>query len=341
MRGVKVSGTLLLAAGLGWMDLAGAQPPSPPKDVPPPKAKEVVRWDSMSLDEMLTVALQDNADLRVAEAKVRDAQVERDRLRLQVVNKVRTQKAAIEAQRDMVKVTQNVYDMFTKLSATKVSSDFERLQVQKSLAEAKAKLAEVEAELPYLLGQASDSKSADASGDFCPRLAPGGMKTQDCMACHTTANPAGSPKGLPRGQAGPASGGTGVKTPPIPQVVFDRLRAALDKTVTIEKQVDNASIADILDFMQDKTETAGLISIRIAFGSDQPPVVRLSTGSLPWGAWFQMMEDSSPELIFLVRDYGILATTRGGLRGRNLPPGTLTVNEFWKIYGKPAAPYMN
>src|SRR5438105_2636324 len=117
MRGVKASGTLLLAAGLGWMGLAGAQPPTPPKDVPPPRAKEAVRWDSMSLDEMLAIALQNNADLRVAEAKIRDAQVERDRLRLQVVNKVRTQKAAIEAQRDVVKATQNMYDMFTKLGA--------------------------------------------------------------------------------------------------------------------------------------------------------------------------------------------------------------------------------
>lgn len=336
MRTIAVSGTLMLAAGLGWIGLAGAQAPTPPKeDKAPPKAKEATRLDSMSLDEMLAVALQNNADLRVAEAKIRDAQAERDRLRLQVVNRIRSQKAAVETQRDVVMAVQKMCDMFANLRRSGTASDMESLQVQKTLAEAKAKLAEVEAELPNLLGQAADGKSAEASGDSCPRFAHAGTKTQDCMACHT-ANRNRFLVGAWLAPVNPATGRASTPAPPIRQEMADKLRAVLDKPVSIEV-VKNVPLADVLDLIQEKLGADERVPVRTVLGGEKCPL-SLPRWTLPLGAWLQMIEDEIPEVVFLVRDYGILGTVKTDVRGSNLPPGAMTVTEFWKTYGKPAAP---
>ena len=52
------------------------------------------------------------------------------------------------------------------------------------------------------------------------------------------------------------------------------------------------------------------------------------TGELPVGAWLQMFEDSVPDLRMVVREYGILVTTKD-----RVPQGALTVQDFWNAQG--------
>src|SRR6516164_866853 len=77
------------------------KPVSPPaKEAPAqPKAEKPV---VPTLEEMLTRALKDNPDVRVAEAKVREAEAELNRTRLQVTQKVIAVHKALEAQKGLV-----------------------------------------------------------------------------------------------------------------------------------------------------------------------------------------------------------------------------------------------
>src|SRR5437660_1001046 len=86
--------TLAVAAILGGVGLlfgqggksADQNPPKPDKE-PPPKTK---------VDEMIQQALHNNADIRVAEAKVAEAEAELNRTRQLVVQKIVLHNASVE-----------------------------------------------------------------------------------------------------------------------------------------------------------------------------------------------------------------------------------------------------
>src|SRR6266851_3115371 len=80
------------------------KPANPPTDKP---AKTV---EQMSLDELLTLALKNNPDLRVADAKVREAEAELNRVRLQVTQKLVTLRNSIQAATSTVKEAQTRLD---------------------------------------------------------------------------------------------------------------------------------------------------------------------------------------------------------------------------------------
>src|SRR5207253_323758 len=97
---------------------AAQQPPSnePPKDEPviavldgPDKDKVPleVKLDKeatpKTLDEMLAIAMKENADIRVAEAKVREAEEEMRRARVTVSQKIVAAYHAIQVEQAVVK----------------------------------------------------------------------------------------------------------------------------------------------------------------------------------------------------------------------------------------------
>lgn len=106
-----------------------------------------------TLEEMLNKALKDNPDIRVAEAKVREAEAELNRTRLQVTQKVLTIHHSRESQKALIKVAEEDLQRVQKLEASKAVSQEDVKQAQQRLSAEKAKLAEIEAEMPYLLGQ--------------------------------------------------------------------------------------------------------------------------------------------------------------------------------------------
>src|SRR5262249_19275307 len=106
-----------------------------------------------TLEEMLNKALKDNPDIRVAEAKVREAEAELNRTRLQVTQKVLAFHHARESQKALIKVAEEDLQRVQKLEANKVVPQEEVKEAQQRLSAAKAKLAEIEGEMPCLLGQ--------------------------------------------------------------------------------------------------------------------------------------------------------------------------------------------
>jgi hypothetical protein len=106
-----------------------------------------------TLEEMLQKALKDNPDIRVAEAKVREADAELNRTRLQVTQKVLAFHHSRESQKAIIKVAEEDLQRIQKLEASKAVSQEDVKQAQQRLSSSKAKLAEIEAEMPYLLGQ--------------------------------------------------------------------------------------------------------------------------------------------------------------------------------------------
>jgi hypothetical protein len=106
-----------------------------------------------TLEEMLTNALKDNPDIRVAEAKVREAEAELNRTRLQVTQKVLAFRFSRESQKAVIKFAEENMQRMQKLKQTNAISQEDFKVAEQNLAAAKAKLAEIEAEMPYLLGQ--------------------------------------------------------------------------------------------------------------------------------------------------------------------------------------------
>ena len=80
-----------------------------PSQAKPGKAAEP------TLEEMLNKALKDNPDIRVAEAKVREAEAELNRTRLQVTQKVLTFHHSRESQKALIKVAEEDLQRIQKL----------------------------------------------------------------------------------------------------------------------------------------------------------------------------------------------------------------------------------
>ena len=126
----------------------------------------------MSLQEMLAISLKRNPDVRAAEANLRVAEAELDRVRLQSVQKLIAFREKWQSQVSAVRVAELEWNEMVRLrelakSGTIASKAVQRAEiVQENLAAARMKLSEAEAELPFLLGEApgqaagpSDSKS--------------------------------------------------------------------------------------------------------------------------------------------------------------------------------------
>src|SRR5439155_11675590 len=89
---------------------AGDKKPSePPK---PPAAPE-----KLTLEELLNRALKDNPDVRVGEAKLREAEAELSRTRLQVAQKVIAAQAALDAARKTVEAAEDKYKRLAAMGA--------------------------------------------------------------------------------------------------------------------------------------------------------------------------------------------------------------------------------
>src|SRR5262249_48929868 len=119
-----------------------------------------------TLEEMLNKALKDNPDIRVAEAKMREADAELNRTRLQVTQKVLIFHHSRESQKAIVKVAEDNLTRVRKLNASAAVSAEDVKEAEQRLSASKAKLAEIEAEMPCLLGQ--QQRLAVSSVAFSP-----------------------------------------------------------------------------------------------------------------------------------------------------------------------------
>jgi hypothetical protein len=312
---------LALSAFLLGSTVFGQQSTQPkPEDAP--KEKKPTQ-----LEEWLGEALRSNPDVRVAEAKFREAEAELNRARMLALQKVVAAQHNIEAATNVVKTAeasvrlseaklaeaQTRLDRMMKLLKTGAVSAEEIDQARASVLQAqadleiakanlqaaKADVARVQAQMPYLLGKAPANSDAQDRVRERDRL----LYARELMAAQEALGTS-----LLKHDA-PVSAPQGATT--------DKLCKALDKPVSLD--FHEAALADILEHL---TELSGVSVVNSATGLPNGKIRLKFTGPVPLGAVFQALEDTAG-IQFAVRDYGILVVNK-------VPAGMMSLRTFWK-----------
>jgi hypothetical protein len=294
-----------------------AQPPAVEKGKAPATSqpKAPAKTDLNSLEALIADALKSHPDLRVAEAKVRDAEAALNQTRFQIIRQVTTAYTAAQEAKSTLKAAELLMDYHTRLrekSATTVSE----LELQKARLEverARSEVAKHESELNLLVGRAKAQQGATVFWELAGRemaFGSDGRWLATGMADGTVQlwDPA-TGKAISSGATGNAAWGDShyvAKVPP--GTMSERIRAALAKPIRIEGGKQAMPLTEAIEMLQKKGGAD--IPIRVLPTVPRANTVELMAGELPLSAWLQMIEDSIPELRFVVREYGILATTR-------------------------------
>jgi hypothetical protein len=296
------------AAGVLGLLLAGAAPgqqSAPGQSSPPPA--EPAPAKPARLEEMLAQALRSNPDVRVAAAKVGEAEAELNRVRLQVVQKVVQAYQAVEAAQAMADLRAKEFQRLKQLADQGTVSAEILSEKENQLAAAKAALAAAEADLRYLLGKqpagTRHTVGRALNQNFLEELAdPDGTVRQWLYVPNVRRQAAAE---------GPAT---------------DKIRKALDRHVSIH--LKDAPIKKLLETL---IEAVPDVHIQV------PPLeehrntkVSVQWDSISVAAVLQLVEDLQTGYRFVVRDYGLLLA-----REDHLPPGAPLLHEFRK--DRPAA----
>jgi hypothetical protein len=273
-----------------------------------------------TLEEMLNKALKDNPDIRVAEAKVREADAELNRTRLQVTQKVLAFHYSRESQRAVIKFAEENMTRIRKLNSTAAISQEDVKAAEQQLTAAKAKLAEIEAEMPYLLGQQHQMKVSSVA------FSPDGQMLATTGADGTTKvwdAATGQQILVPFNVTPPARSSTVNSitfASPETGTIAQKLRKALETPVTLDYK--DKSLAEIFEDLEKKVPG---ISFHAPAGRDIPMSLK---GRYPLKAALELIEDTygasegtkwmKIRFTFVVRDYGLLFCPED-----KIPPGAL------------------
>jgi hypothetical protein len=292
---------------------------------PPPKDPDADKKPSQ-LEEMLARAMRDNPDVRVAEAKLREAEAELNRARLTAVQKivalqrgseqaqaaVAAAEARYKASQAMLEAAERDHERAIKLlerkQVTKEVVDATRLKVEQDranletakaeLQSSKAALAKVQAELPYLLGK-------QPRGDAGPEAV---LREMDALL----------QRQMYAIQIERAHAAWRLAARQLHGDMADKVRKALDAPVKVQFQ--EHTLEDILEYLQRVAEVPFLDHTPAELRK-QPQTLRLSQ-PVPLGAALQALEDHFG-VRFAVREYGILVADK-------LPPDMVPLHTFWK-----------
>ncbi|HZU38659.1 MAG TPA: TolC family protein [Gemmataceae bacterium] len=298
-------GGLLLVGGVAWaQQQPKAQSTAPEKKAPPAETK---KGEIPPLDQMLAKALRNNPDIRVAEAKVREAEANLNQTRLQVAQKAVQLHHDLESARALVAATAESAAQLQQQSKMGTVPLSVASKAQADLIAAKAKLASLEAEVPYLMGtqplKAHGVAFADLDNDVRLDLA-----VVDMGGGRFARVPEANLRSVVRNDLAPVPTGS----------VPEQIRKALDTPAGGEFQ--NMDLGNLLDTLGDKTGVAFVFR-----GDARSNGVNLRVNpKTPLGAVLQAIEDTT-QVGFLVRDYGILVVP-----AESIPPGAVTLRDFWK-----------
>jgi len=103
----------------------------------------------------------------------------------------------------------------------------------------------------------------------------------------------------------------------------ERVRQLLDKEVEWEVSVGQVSdaVRKLLELVKSD------VPMRNMFLRAAPTNTLFELkGKMPVGAWLQAIEDSDPDAVIVVREYGLLVTNKD-----RVPAGAIGVSELWKM----------
>jgi hypothetical protein len=312
-----------LLAALLFAGLPGShgQQPSATNPLPKDKGKEAASAEKPSLEDLLAQALKDNPDIRVAEAKVNQAEAELNRTRLQVMQKVATFYSTRFAAQAKVTRAEKDLERVRRLLATSAISQEDYRATEQALIVAKADLEVIEAELPALLGKPPQTK---ASQENTAQVQGTNQLATKYLSLHLEQPHSSTALSLLalteayRQQAAAQA---------VPATVAEKLRKTLDMPIKVDFK--DTPLDRVLDYLQERTG----ITIRY-------PALRMwKTGTitlkfaepLSLRAVLQALEDELPpigeagSLRFVVRDYGLLMVPTA-----SAPPGALFLDQFYR-----------
>ncbi len=281
-----------------------------------------------SLEEMLDKALRNNPDIRAAEAKVRaaeakvqDAEAECNRVRQQVIAKIVGLRNDIELAQKMLRHAQEI--AANEASALPATTRTAVLMAAAKVDTQKAELAKLEADLKAVLGSYAQIKSGAISGSSQGFSSSYDFGTRFTVPMLTGSSITTLPGQMPTLITGTLSTPSGIVTfvdsGTVQTPMAERIKAALEKSVQLNN-FNEASVQDVTKVLMEKAGSD--VTFRV-MGTFDNATLSLSKAELSLSAWLQMIEDSVPNLRFVVRDYGILATTKD-----RVPEGAISVQDF-------------
>lgn len=309
-------------------------------------AKEKTEDEIPPLAEMLATALENNPDIGVAASQVTAAEAQLKRAQLNVMQQVMELREAWHAQ------IQLVHRNVAKVENARIRSDeirraFKAGGVSKSgladaeapekeaemeLIQAQAKLAEIKAKIPYVLGTQkpvvrTGSMSGRGTGTMLGRGRVRGRRTGSKSQVEDGATPKEN------------DDAADVKTRQLPDLrigvshaaespVLAKLREALNQNTELDFQ--DQPIDDIVLYLNDLHNlsiTLDKNALKEGVGGKEEGMVQISCNhtGISLAAALQAIMDLHPRVSFVVRDYGLLVTAKG-----KEPLGAITVSDFVK-----------
>lgn len=256
---------------------------------PPPK-KEAAKPAPGSLEYTLEKALRNSADIRAAEAKVRESEAELNRVRQKVLTRATALHTDLNLAKRMLGHAEQSFALTKNGMERGKVSQGDVLAAQALVEKQRGEVEKLESELKSL------------RGEFPARLVTtvGVWNVVD----------------LPDVRV---AGGQSAPTPAVRTPMMERVRKLLDQEVTMKIGSDM-----VPDLVKGLVATAKAdIPVRVTVSGSEPVEIKLE-GKLPVGAWLQALADSDPTITVLVRDYGLLVTT-----GDRIPEGALRVEDLW------------
>jgi hypothetical protein len=277
MRGIS------FAAALATIMIGAVHSQTPPPA--PGKAPEA------GLEELLTAALRNNPDILVADAKVREAELELRRCKMQVVNNIAAARNKVMEARQIADLKSQDFHYQNELRKKGVTTDADHRQSEAQLAQAKMAVVQAEAVLDSLTGATA-------------------QKLGTTLRIPETIPPASAP--LPD---------DGRRPPRQPHpAMADKIRQALDGSVK-SVQVENVPLQEAINYYRELSNQVPFVT---GFGDPPGAQVTLKLNKeLPLGAHFQALQDVAPGLQIFVRDYGFFFTFD------NPPDDGVPYLDFW------------
>jgi hypothetical protein len=303
MRKTFISGVLGLLALCGtpaWGQPTGSSGAGPAVKKDKEKTDPArAQTPQVPLEELLVAALKDNPDLAVARVKVREAETNLNRARLQVLQKVVALHGQLKALRAQVAEAETRLRRLERLKQQNpgvVAEEDHRL-TEATLQKAKSDLAVAEAEMGYLVGQQ-------------PRVVKAQAKVNDPLDLRADVR---------RGEATVHIDAVTLAKA-VPRPLAEKIRKAF--TEPIKVQLDNVPLKDTLEFLQEK---AGGVNLLLSDANLEGVSVQIHLKApVSLGAVCQLLEDRH-ELRFIIRDYGVVVVGRD-----NVPPGAVLLQDLLK-----------
>ncbi len=306
---------LFLAAATTWSQTSEIQK-KVFKSLFEQKKAEKAKAEAPTLAQMLEEALKKNPDIQAAEVKLREAQAELNRVRLKTLSRIVALHQEIQALQAAKQDAENRFKRIQALRQNNAVSAEEVDVTQIALLKAKAELARVEAEMPYLLGKA-----------------PAGMD----FGFPLTREP--DPRVLE--QYAQALSAYREASKPVPGDMAEKIVRILDTPITPD--LKDVNFEQAMEYFKKQAKGINVLVLLRASKSGSvgagPPLdpsdaARKPSLTLkepvPLGAVLQWIEDqvcgpNGERICLVLRDYGIVVTDSTGV-----PPFATPLLDYWK-----------